>query len=580
MLNNISFVALSSLRMDGPLRETLLAGAPGKIELYAETLDDIRFPNLEPELLAMLRKKYAGTRIDLIIARNRTSLDFVERYRGELWPDAPVIFYNTLEASIRTLPDYVTGVTIDLDPEGTLALALRLQPQTRHVVVITGTQEYDRNWRRRLERIFARFADRVSVTYLEELPMAQILEYVARLPSETIVYFSSLGRDASATDYISPDVAERVAATSSVPLCAFIDDHMGRGAVGGSITDFPAQGRAAAQLALRVLKGELPSTIPIQESPPARCVVDYRQIQRWKINATTIPSDCDIRFRPPSIWRDYRWEAIGAIVAVILQSLLITSLIIQRRWRREAERAAQHKQAELEQASRLALVGELTASIAHEINLPLAAIGLNTETAKMLYERGQPDLEELRQIVSDIRADNIRACEVIQRVRALLGQRALKLQPVDLNAVVSDVVRMVRGEADRRDLVFEEDLTPGLPAVLGDRVELQQVLLNLIVNAMDTMANTEPNRRKLTVRTTRSGSDAAEAAVIDRGHGIAATHLPKLFESFFTTKSQGMGLGLSIAHSIVAQHGGRIWAANNPDGGATFRFTLPFTSTP
>jgi signal transduction histidine kinase len=227
----------------------------------------------------------------------------------------------------------------------------------------------------------------------------------------------------------------------------------------------------------------------------------------------------------------------------------------------------------------LALAGELTASIAHEINQPLGAILSNADAAEMLLESAPQSLAEVRQILEDIRKDDLRASEVIRRLRALLRKREMELQPIDLNDLASEVLLLVRAEARRRHVTIESQLAAHLPRVRGDKVHLQQVLLNLVLNGMEAMA---PMReaKTLTVRTILNPSNCVEIAISDSGAGIPQDRLPHLFEPFYSTKKDGMGLGLSLARSLVAAHGGRIWAENNTQAGATFRFALPIDSEP
>jgi signal transduction histidine kinase len=232
-------------------------------------------------------------------------------------------------------------------------------------------------------------------------------------------------------------------------------------------------------------------------------------------------------------------------------------------------------QAEAAHASRLALVGELTASIAHELNQPLGAILSNSDAAELLLESAGPQLDDIRQILADIRRDDLRASEVIQHLRALLRKGEVELLPLDLNEVVADALRLVDGESRRRGVEVETELSAVLPAVRGDKTQLQQVLLNLVLNGMEAMANSSAAKRRITVQTAGDPNEEAEVVVTDTGPGISPDRLPRLFDAFFTTKEYGMGLGLSIARSIIEAHGGRIWAENNADGGATFRFTLP-----
>jgi PAS domain S-box-containing protein len=239
--------------------------------------------------------------------------------------------------------------------------------------------------------------------------------------------------------------------------------------------------------------------------------------------------------------------------------------------RKRAEEAKQN----LAHASRLALVGELTAMIAHEINQPLGAILSNAEAAEMLLDSRKGTKQQLRGILADIRDDDLRASEAIRSIRNLLRRNDLELKLLDLNEVVAEVLRFVKGDALLRHVEIQTDLTSDLPSIHGDRVYLQQVLLNLILNGMDAMADTPEAKRWLVVGTDRRDTSQVEVRVIDNGHGIPADKLRRIFDSFFTTKTGGMGLGLSIAKSIVRTHLGEIVAENNPCGGATFRITLP-----
>jgi PAS domain S-box-containing protein len=243
---------------------------------------------------------------------------------------------------------------------------------------------------------------------------------------------------------------------------------------------------------------------------------------------------------------------------------------------RRAEEQLQAARLDLAHASRLALIGELLASIAHEVNQPLTSIVSNATAGIGLLSRGGAAAREpeLRAILADINDLGHRAAGVIHRVQTLSRKRPIERQRLDVNELVTDTLRLVESDARRRGIALRVELAPAPPVVAADRTWLQQVLLNLALNAMDEMDDIEPQQRVLVVRA-RSLPDAVEIAVTDNGHGIPPDRLPKLFDAFFTTKKHGIGLGLAIARSIVEAHDGKIFVEDHGGRGATFRVTLP-----
>lgn len=241
-----------------------------------------------------------------------------------------------------------------------------------------------------------------------------------------------------------------------------------------------------------------------------------------------------------------------------------------------ARKISEEAMQNLVHATRLAVVGELTASIAHEMNQPLGAILSNADAAELLLQSTSPPLDEIGQILEDIRKDDLRASEVIRHMRTLLRKRELQMQRTDIKAVALDAIRLVAGDARRRGVVLETNFGEEPAEVLGDAVQLQQVLLNLILNGMDAMNDSPKGERCLMISVARNGCETIETVVTDTGHGISDDKLPRVFDSFFTTKKEGMGLGLAIARSIIEAHCGKIWAENNATGpGASFRFAIP-----
>ena len=223
------------------------------------------------------------------------------------------------------------------------------------------------------------------------------------------------------------------------------------------------------------------------------------------------------------------------------------------------------------------MLGELSGSMAHELNQPLTAILSNAQAAQRFLAGDQADLAEVRDILADIVAEDKRAGEIIHRLRLLLKKGEVQHQPLSVNEVVLEVLKLVRSDLVNQNVAAQTELAPDLPLVHGDRVQLQQVLLNLVMNACEAMAGAGKSARQLTIRTDRSEDGSVRVSVADRGPGIAPEKLEQIFESFYTTKPQGMGLGLAVCRTIITAHNGKLWATSKPGRGATLYFTLPTT---
>jgi PAS domain S-box-containing protein len=240
-----------------------------------------------------------------------------------------------------------------------------------------------------------------------------------------------------------------------------------------------------------------------------------------------------------------------------------------------ADMEAEQRRKEVTHLTRVAILGELSGALAHELNQPLTAILSNAQAAQRLLARAPKDVAMVSEILDDIVTDDLRAGEVITRLRALLKKGEASFNPLDLNDVATEVLALARSELIDRHVTVSTRLAPGLPGIRGDRVQLQQVMLNLLLNACEAMGSRTSAERRLTVSTALDGDGLLLASIADRGNGIPPDAADRLFEPFFTTKPHGLGLGLSICRSIIAAHGGRLWADNNPDGGATFTLALP-----
>ena len=289
-------------------------------------------------------------------------------------------------------------------------------------------------------------------------------------------------------------------------------------------------------------------------------------------------------FREPTVWDRYRTWIITGFSICILQALLISGLLANlvkrrraERFLRYAEKEARHHREQINQLSRVSVLGEMTASLAHELSQPLSGIVSNANTGMRLIDRGKEDPATLREILLDVEADGRRAHEIIHNVRNTIKKGDPIRRPINLNELVTKVVHVVRPDAVAHSCEIETSLAKDLPLIEVDPIQIQQVLVNLVSNALDAMRQTLPDRRKVEISTAGNGENEVRLSVRDHGTGISNEVHERLFDHFFTTKAQGLGMGLAIVRSIVESHGGKIQTENVTDGGARFYFTLPVT---
>ena len=315
---------------------------------------------------------------------------------------------------------------------------------------------------------------------------------------------------------------------------------------------------------------------------PARCCAGGSP-------ATGYLAGVKVAFEEPTLWERYRWYVLGALTISALQALVAGGLVLERRRRIRAqaeliERQRLEKLAELEarrtldqlaHVSRVGALGELAASLAHELNQPLAAILSNAQAARRLLDANPAELGEVREALGDIISDDKRAGEVIHRMRAMLKQGQPRDEFHSLNDLVREVARLLANDMQLRGATLHLVLAPSLPAVRGDGIQLQQVVLNLLINALDAMAELPAGQRQLWLRTASVDPKQVELSVQDSGAGIEPSRLPLIFEPFYTTKEQGLGMGLSISRSIIEAHGGQLLAESLPGQGALLRCLLP-----
>ena len=347
--------------LDATLAQSLTSDPPGAVEIYREAMDLSRFASAEHLRLLRdyLRTKYAAKKVDVVVAVMGPALDFLLGEGGGVFPGTPIVFcgIDRREVEGRSLPSHVTGVLVKREFSPTLDIALRLHPGTRQVMFIGGTSEFDVRLVEQARREFRPYEGRLTFTYQTALPLREVLARLANLPPHTVVLYSTLFRDGAGEAFVPHEVAERISAAATAPVYGFLDQFMGRGIVGGHLYSLAAHGEQAAGLARHILAGGQPSDLPLRESGAGVAVFDWRQLRRWNISESLLPSGSSILFRQVSAWHQYRPEIAGAIVVVGLQTALIGTLLLQRARRRRVETALRDSQQRYSLAAAAGSVG-------------------------------------------------------------------------------------------------------------------------------------------------------------------------------------------------------------------------------
>ena len=580
-----SILVLDQSELRGPfyyqlfsgLREVVTKEVRSHTTLYAENLDLSRFSGAayEQSLQRHLKEKYQDRPIGVVVTVGAATLELVLRWREELWPETPIVFALVDEMDFARLkpPPDVTGTIVKLGLANSITVARAVVPELKTIALVG--DQWDRqvifqNWKDELPTAAAG----LNVVEIVGQTMPEIRRRVAELPEDSVILYSAVYSDGEGTFYPPTTAIGLIAEKANRPIVVAAETFLSPGGIGGYVLVPSLIGADAARQALRILDGEQASSMPAAVTGAVKPIFNWRQMQRWNVNPSDLPAGSEIRFREPTFWERYRWQSIAIGTVILAQALLIAVLLHERRKRHNAEVESRHRMSELAHVSRQATTGELSSSLVHELKQPLGSILTNTETAELILSSPSPDFAELKEILADIRRDDLRANEMIRRMRSLLKRTPFETKEVDLNELAREAFAFLSMQASARNVALYLRESPETLRVRGDPIQLQQVIINLLVNSIDAMANI-PYGRTVFGRTEKNGGASAEISISDSGPGIPQEKLDYIFDPFFTTKEQGMGMGLSIARTIIQAHQGRIWAENQAEGGAVFRLSLP-----
>ena len=523
----------------GVFREVF--GSGPRNQFFEEYMDEDRLGASDENLAESLHRKYTGKKMDLVIGDGWPALRFLLQRGEELWPGTPKVFYFIDSRELPPkLPPNMTGVVGTADYGAILDLALRLNPKTRQVFYIGGVNAWEEAWRSFAEQDFKRFADRVQVTYLNQLPLAELLDRLGRLPDNSVVIYSELLRDASGHVYVPARVCPVIASAANAPVYGPFDGYVGCGIVGGVILDIKDLASQTAQLGLRVLERGSATGLPV-ETATRKVVVDWRQVERWGISEKNLPSGTVVRFRTPSLWEQYQSYVLVGLLAILAQLVLIVVLVVEMRGRKKSDMAVKNLSGRLISASeeeRKRIARELHDDIGQRLSL--VSIELD------VMERSAPAHEAI--LRGSLQEPLRRVNEIIADVHNLSHQlHSNKLQALGLEAALRDICRQLARQHNVEIVVMADNV----PHPLSEDVGLcfYRVAQEALHNAVK-----------------HSGSPRIEVGLAGCDGSLRMT--VQDFGSGFDPAAAGNGLGLATMRERLRLVAGE-FSLNSTRGGGT-----------
>ena len=559
------------------LREELVKQSPDEIDLYEVYLQSARFTETEDQgpIIQYVRSLFAGRELDLIVSIGAPAAKFGQHFRPQFFPSTPLVIgaaerRAVNEAGLTAIDTYVPST---LNFTAWIENVLRVLPDTKHIAWVVGASPLERYWNEYFRRTSEAFGNGVTFEWFDGLTFDQMLKRVAELPPHSAIFYTDTRVDAAGTPLDSVRAFDRLYAAANAPMFSYVDGYFSRGIVGGPIRSSAEMGRRIASAAVRILGGESPGNIKLEPLAEGTPIYDWRELQRWGIRESSLPPESVIYFREPTAWERYRAHMLVIFAALLAQSALIGWLIYEHRRRHVAETSSRNSMTELTYVNRQAAAGALSASIAHEVSQPLSGIITSASAGLRWLAADPPNIDRAKAALAHIREAGHRAGDVITNIRGMFAKDTNQRSAVDINSTVRAVLAILRHDLQKNAVEVHSHLNDQLPVVEGNKVQLQQVILNLTMNAIEAMQATAP--RILKVRSEQSESGTLHVSISDTGAGIDPVNVERVFGALFTTKERGMGMGLSICKSIIENHNGRIWVSAGSMRGTTFHFELP-----
>jgi len=554
-------------------------GKKSQLVLLHENLDLSNFQDqkYQDSLAFWLKEKYRNHKVDAIIVVGHNSLKFLLAYNKRLWPSVPIVFTlaSDIEVTHMSVPATMNGTVIRANFSNVVNAAKTLLPTTTQIVLLGDMPASEMN-KTFSSSTLARMSDGLNILDLRGHAREEVKEKVGNLGSNSVIYMEMLTDDLATGKIYGRDLFDEVKDIATCPILVDDPREIGKGALAALTFNYHELATDAAELTQDIFNGHNQNKrelISVGYAP----ILDHAQVERWRVNPENFPSGSEQRFYSPSLWQSYHQQIIAVVALIILLMVVIGLLILERRWHGKAVNVSRRLLGQITLMNREMTTSIYKEAIGHELAQPLAAILSNVEAAQIFLKRDAPPLDLVRDTLANIRRDNLRANDVMKNMQGLLTKSDNKLDSVDINVLVRKVLSFLSIEAKIRRIHIKQELAPEPMLASINIAQMQQVMVNLLLNSMDAIDRRKGKERRITVETMLYGNGSIRVSVTDTGTGFDEG-VERIFDSFFTTKPEGVGLGLWITASIVQAHGGHIWAENRIGGGIV-RFKLPLLSS-
>jgi signal transduction histidine kinase len=570
--------------LDG-IRQKLNEEFGDSYNLHTEYLEIESYPkdNYPGNRFDIYNNKYREIKLDLLIVVGRNAVNVIKNNAEDFLLNLPAIsidfdFSNYGYNKDLRLNEKTVVVGLKFEVTKMISTALSVFPASSSIYFIGGTAPFDRFMMSLVNQVAGKVEKNKRIEIMTDLSMDQILKQVRRLPVRSIIFIPSFNTDSKLVTYYNNESMRLISATANSPVFSYSDVGFGDGAIGGYLISFRKVSLLTGETAVKILNGADPNLFKVTEQDYYEYLFDWRELKRFNlINSELIPKESTILFEQITFFGKYKWILGVTLLFLILQSAFIANLI--RLNRKQKSMTKQVKETEnmyrdLLHEDRSLRLGQLTASLSHELNQPLTAIQYSAQAGMRFLKSGDLDSKQTEEILGNIIEDNKRAAGIISSIRSMMKIETREMENVNLNSLIEETINIFHAEALYQHIQIKRGLQDDPVYVLGDKIQLQQIILNFMSNAAAAMEKNDSENKILGISQLVENG-LVKVSVRDSGPGIDDAIKDKLFQPFVTSRKSGLGIGLAISKSIIEKHKGEIWADNNTkDGGAEFSFKL------